>query len=64
MEECFFQLTSLNISRPYVINGTDVQFHYTADTAGSVLCGGVIDNCTLTGLDSYTKGVDKRGGRG
>ena len=26
MEECFFQLPSLNISRPFVINGTPVQF--------------------------------------
>ena len=54
MEECFFQLPGLNIGEPFVI---DVQFLFnnnSADTAGSVLYGGVIDNCTLNGLDPYT----------
>ena len=28
-------------------------YNNSADTAGSVLYGGAIDNCRLTGLDSY-----------
>ena len=54
MEECFFQLPGQNIGGSFVI---DVQFFFnnnSADTAGSVLYGGAIDNCTLTGLDPYT----------
>ena len=46
-------IPSLNISRPFVINGAVVQVPFnnnSADTAGSVLCGRVIDNCILTGL--------------
>ena len=37
----------------------DVQFVFvdnSADAAGSVLYGGAIDNCTLTGLHSYSSG--------
>ena len=48
-EKCFFQLSGQNRS-----NGLDVQFVFknnSADTAGSV------DNCTLTGLDSYNSGL-------
>ena len=58
MEECFFQLPSLNIFRPFVINGADVQFLFnnnSANTAGNVLYGGAIENCTLTGLDPYSR---------
>ena len=54
-EKCFFQLPGQNRS-----NGLDVQFvskNNSADTAGSVLYGGAIDNCTLTGLDSYNSGL-------
>ena len=54
-EDCFFQLPGQNLS-----NGVDVQFVFknnSADAAGSVLYGGVIDNCKLThGLDSYNSG--------
>ena len=60
MEECFFQLPSLDLLLSMVLMSNFT----SADTAGSVLCGGVIDNCILTGLDSYTKGVDKGGGGG
>ena len=52
-EECFFQLPGQNLS-----NGIDVQLVFknnSADAAGSVLYGGVIDNCKLThGLDSHS----------
>ena len=50
---CFFQLPGQNCS-----NGIDVQLIFknnSADAAGSVLYGGVIDNCKLTGLDSKTQ---------
>ena len=51
VEKCFYQLPGQNLS-----NGIDVQFVFknnTADAAGSVLYGSVIDNCKLThGLDS------------
>ena len=49
-EQCFFQLPGQNLS-----NGIDVQLVFksnSADTAGSVLYGGAIDNCKLTGLES------------
>ena len=53
-EECFFQLPGQNLS-----NGIDVKLVFknnSADDAGSVLYGGAIDNCKLTGLDSYSSG--------
>ena len=49
-EECFFQLSGQNLT-----SGLDVQLVFknnSADAAGSVLYGGAIDNCRLTGLDS------------
>ena len=53
-EECFFQLTDQKLS-----NSLDVQLvfknNYAGD-AGSVLYGGAIDNCKLTGLGSYNSG--------
>ena len=53
-EECFFQLPSQNLSI-----GNDVQLVFknnSADAAGSVLYGGAVDNCKLTGLDSHSSG--------
>ena len=53
-EDCFFQLPAQNLS-----NGIDVQLVFkdnSADVAGSVLYGGAIDNCKLTGLESYSSG--------
>ena len=53
-EECFFQLPGQNLS-----NSLNVQLVFqnnTADDAGSVLYGGAIDNCKLTGLESYSSG--------
>ena len=53
-EKCFFQLPGQNLS-----NGVDVQFVFksnSADAAGSMLFGGAIDNCKLTGTDSYNSG--------
>ena len=53
-EKCFFQLPGQNLS-----NGVDVQLVFknnSADVAGSVLYGGAVDNCKLTGLDSYSSG--------
>ena len=53
-EECFFQLPGRNLS-----NGADVQLVFKnnfADVAGSVLYGGAVDNCILTGLDSHSSG--------
>ena len=50
-DKCFFQLPGQNLS-----NGIDVQFAFNdnhADSAGSVLYGGAVDNCTLTDLKSY-----------
>ena len=50
-EEGFFQLPGQNLS-----NGIDVKLVFknnSADNAGSVLYGGAIDNCKLTGLDLY-----------
>ena len=51
---CFFQLYGQNLS-----HGIDTQLFFknnSADAAGSELYGGAIDNCTLTGLDSYSSG--------
>ena len=53
-DRCFFQLPGQNLS-----NGIDAQFVFinnSADDAGSVLYGGAIDNCKLTGLESYSSG--------
>ena len=53
-EECFFQLPGQNLS-----NASDIRLVFknnSAHDAGSVLYGGVIDNCELTGLDSYSSG--------
>ena len=53
-DNCFFQLPGQNLS-----NGIDVQFVFkdnSADVAGSALYGGAIDNCKLTGLNSYRSG--------
>ena len=53
-EECFFQLPNQNLSI-----GIDAQLVFknnSADDAGSVLYGGAIDTCRLTGLDSYSSG--------
>ena len=51
-EECFFQLPGQNLP-----NGIDVQLVFknnSADVAGSVLYGGVIDNCNLIGMYPYS----------
>ena len=54
-EMCFFQLPGQNLS-----SGVDVKLVFknnSAEDAGSVLYGGVIDHCKLThGLDSYSSG--------
>ena len=53
-EQCFFQLPGQN-----ACNDVDVQLVFkdnSADVAGSVLYGGAIDNCKLTGLESYSSG--------
>ena len=53
-EKCFFQLPGQNLS-----NGVDVQLVFknnSADVAGSALYGGAIDNCRLSGLESYSSG--------
>ena len=53
-EECFFQLPGQNLS-----NDVDVQLVFknnSADIAGSVLYGGAVDNCKLTGQDSHGSG--------
>ena len=52
--DCFFQLPGQNLS-----TGLDAQLVFknnSADDAGSVLYGGAIDNCRLTGLESYSSG--------
>ena len=52
-EECFFQLPGQNLP------SIDVKLVFknnSADDAGSVLYGGVVDNCKLTGLDLYSSG--------
>jgi len=53
-DECFFQLPGQNLS-----NGVDAQFIFkdnSAYNAGSVLYGGAIDHCKLTGLESPSSG--------
>ena len=53
-QNCFFQLPGQNLT-----SGLDVQLVFknnSADTAGSVLYGGAIDHCKLTGLDSNNSG--------
>ena len=51
---CFFQLPGQNLSNP--INVQLVFKNNSADDAGSVLYGGAIDNCTFTGMGSYSSG--------
>ena len=52
-EDCYFQLPGLNLSNIH----TQLFFkNNSADIAGSALYGGVIDNCKLMGLDSYSSG--------
>ena len=49
--KCFFQLPGQNLS-----SGIDVQLIFknnSADDAGSVLYGGVLDHCKLIGMDLY-----------
>ena len=51
-EKCFFQLPDQNLS-----NSINVQLLFKnnfAYSAGSVLYGGAIENCKLTGLESYS----------
>ena len=51
---CFFQLPGWNLS-----NSIDVQLIFknnSADVAGSVLYGGAVEHCKLTGLESYNSG--------
>ena len=52
-DNCFFQLPSQNLS-----NGVGAQFIFKDNfaDAGSVLYGGAIDDCKLTGLESYSSG--------
>ena len=53
-EKCFFQLSDQKLS-----GGLDVQLVFrnnSAKDAGSVLYGGAVDNCKLTGLDLYRSG--------
>ena len=52
-EECFFQLPSQNLSS---INAQLVFKNNSADAAGSVLYGGAVDNCKLTGHSSNSSG--------
>jgi len=51
--ECFFQLPGQNLSK-----GIDAQliFKDNSADAGSVLYGGAIDYCKLTGLELYSSG--------
>ena len=52
--ECIFQLPGHNLSNDI---STQLCFkNNSADNAGSVLYGGEIDDCKLTGLDSYNSG--------
>ena len=54
VEKCFFQLPGRN-----TLHSIGVQLVFknnSADDAGSVLYGGVIDNCTLIDLHSYSSG--------
>ena len=51
-EECSFQLPRQNLSK-----GLNVQLIFknnSVDDAGSMSCGGKIDYCKLTGLDSHS----------
>jgi len=52
-DNCFFQLPGQNLS-----NGIDAQFVFKDNSAdaGSVLYGGAIDYCKLTGLEPYSSG--------
>ena len=53
-EKCFFQLPGQNLSNS--INVRLVFQSNSAGAAGSMLYGGAIDNCKLTGLDSNSSG--------
>ena len=56
-EECFFQLPGQNLS-----SGISIQLVFknnSAVLAGSVLYGGTIDNCKLTGLAMDTSSSGK-----
>ena len=56
-KKCFFQLSGHNLSNG--IESIEMQLFFknnSADTTGSVLYGGAIDNCKLTGQDSYSSG--------
>ena len=53
-EDCFFQLPGQNLS-----NGIQAKFIFrnnSVDSAGSVLYGGAVDYCKLTGQGSHTSG--------
>ena len=50
-ENCFFQLKNL-----FCVDVQLVFNNNSADVAGSVLYGGAIDNCKLTGVHSYSSG--------
>ena len=50
-EECFFQLPGQNLSNVQLVFKNN-----SADGAGSMLYGGAINHCKLTGLDSYSSG--------
>ena len=53
-EDCFFQLPGQNLP-----SGLDIQFTFkynSADDVGSVLYGGTIDKCKLSGPSSYSSG--------
>ena len=54
-EECFFQLSGHNLA-----TGSDIQLVFknnSADIAGSVIYGGAVDNCKLTGQNLYKSGA-------
>ena len=48
-EKCFFQLKNL-----FHVDVKLVFIKNSADVAGSVLYGGAVDNCELTGVHSYS----------
>ena len=52
-EQCFLQVPGQNLSN---IDAQLIFKNNSADAAGSVLYGGIIDNCKLTGLDSKSSG--------
>ena len=57
MEECFFQLPGHNLS--HGIKSIEMQLFFknnSADSAGSVLYGGAVDNCKVNGLESNSSG--------